>query len=61
MESTCAGDIPGTAGYMNPEQPGGKRVDKRADIRAFGAVFYEMLTFQPGRYSGRANRMPYSR
>jgi Tol biopolymer transport system component/tRNA A-37 threonylcarbamoyl transferase component Bud32 len=43
---TEAGVILGTAAYMAPEQATGKRVDKRADIWAFGAVLFEVLTGQ---------------
>ena len=42
--ATEAGMVMGTAGYMAPEQVRGKATDYRADIFAFGAILYEMLS-----------------
>ena len=43
MESS-PGMVLGTVGYMAPEQVRAQAVDHRADIFAFGAVLFEMLT-----------------
>lgn len=42
--ATEPGMVMGTVGYMAPEQVRGEAVDHRADIFAFGAILYEMLT-----------------
>jgi len=49
--ATQMGMVLGTAAYMAPEQARGKVVDKRADIWAFGAVLFEMLSGQ-GAFGG---------
>ncbi|HEX7509984.1 MAG TPA: serine/threonine-protein kinase, partial [Chitinivibrionales bacterium] len=41
---TVEGNIVGTMQYLSPEQLDGIDVDHRADLYAFGAILYEMLT-----------------
>lgn len=45
--ATRAGVLLGTAAYMSPEQARGKRVDRRADIWAFGCLLFELFTGKP--------------
>ena len=45
--------IVGTFQYMAPEQLEGREVDGRADIFAFGAMLYEMLTGTPA-FNGKS-------
>jgi serine/threonine-protein kinase len=44
IHATQVGLILGTAAYMAPEQAHGRAADRRADIFAFGAVLFEMLS-----------------
>jgi serine/threonine protein kinase/Tol biopolymer transport system component len=44
LQTTDAGMVLGTPGYMSPEQVRGEPPDHRSDIFAFGCVLYEMLS-----------------
>ena len=44
LSPTEPGVILGTVGYMAPEQVRGATADSRADLFAFGAILYEMIT-----------------
>jgi serine/threonine-protein kinase len=43
-QATVPGMLLGTAAYMAPEQARGLRVERRADVWAFGCCLYEALT-----------------
>jgi tetratricopeptide (TPR) repeat protein len=52
---TDTGTVIGTVGYMAPEQVRGREADPPADVFAFGAILYEMLSGR--RAFSRASRM----
>ena len=43
---TRTGKVLGTAGYLSPEQLKGEPVDARSDVFSFGALAYELISYE---------------
>jgi len=52
MSSTFGAKVAGTLPYMPPEQIRGEKIDRRADVYAFAATLYELLTGRPPFWRG---------
>jgi serine/threonine-protein kinase len=47
LHTTRDGSVKGKLAYMSPEQLNGKKLDRRSDLFATGAVLWEILTGEP--------------
>jgi tRNA A-37 threonylcarbamoyl transferase component Bud32 len=53
---TREGGVVGTLAYMSPEQVGGRKIDARSDVFAFGTTLYEMVSGQHPFLAGTATQ-----
>jgi len=54
---THAGTVKGTIPFMSPEQASGRRLDRRSDVYALGAILYELLALRPAFEGGEVFAM----
>jgi eukaryotic-like serine/threonine-protein kinase len=57
---TLQGDVPGTLGYMSPEQIRGEELDGRTDVFSCGVVLFEMAIGRPA-FSAETPHAVYDR